>query len=61
MKDEAIKEALEERKKEHEMNFKYHVRSLVYKIEQKSFELRQLKRQLVDLEYTELEFDEDLG
>jgi uncharacterized Zn finger protein len=60
IKTEAIKEAIEERKRIHAEKFKGEIERLVFEIERKSKELRNLKKQLMDMHFTEVELNVEM-
>ena len=53
-KTEALKRVIERKKEEHEKNFEHKVEDLVWAIEEKSQELRELKKQLTELQYKDV-------
>ena len=54
-KSEALKKAIERKKEENARNFESEVESLVWAIEKKSQELRDLKKKLTELTFEEVE------
>ena len=52
-KADALKKAIERKKEAHEKDFERTVETLVWTIEQKSQELRELKKDLTELTYEE--------
>ena len=54
-KAEALKKAIERKKEENDRDFEHEVESLVWAIEKKSQELRELKKQLTKLTYEEID------
>jgi len=53
-KAEALKRAIEKKKEENDRNFESKVESLIWAIETKSQELRELKKELTKLTYKEV-------
>jgi hypothetical protein len=54
-KHDALKRAIERKKEDHDREFERKVESLVWAIERKSQELRELKKELTELTYQEVE------
>ena len=59
-KAQAIKDAFEKARRQNEECFKEQIESLVFSIERKSQELRELKAKLTAMEYKEPDFDETI-
>ena len=53
-KSEALKKVIERKKEENDHSFEREVESLVWAIEKKSQELRELKKELTELTYEEI-------
>ena len=54
-KTEALKKAIERKKADNAKDFEYNVESLVWAIEKKSQELRDLKKKLTELTFEEID------